>query len=417
MFVHQAGALTSLEEFHRACAEQNLNKIPSRFIQWSALFHRDIDYVIIFRYLSREILVTMFAVSSILLLITMSSRFARYLAEATTGKISVDILFSLIGFRLPGFLELIVPLGFFIAILLVYGRLYIESEMVVLSACGMSQRRLVGITMISAVIVAMLVAGFSLWLSPLGARQTELMLDEQRHRSEFDSLQEGRFQSLGRGQAMTYVESVSNNRRQLNHVFVAQVVGDMSQDSVAVIVAESGQQVVHPTYGQRYLVLHNGYRYEGLPGNNNYKVMRFSTYGAYLTPSDSSAAFTNKADTKTTGELLAAEDLESRVALQWRISMPILVLIVAILAVPLSRTNPRQGRYLKMLPAIFIYLLYLGALIGVRGLMDSGKWPLIPGLWLIHLVYLVLALLMVNWHNLQLWRQGRRVRAAEVSHA
>lgn len=372
--------------------------------------------MIIFRYLSREILLTMFAVSSILLLITMSSRFARYLAEATTGKISVDILFSLIGYRLPGFLELIVPLGFFIAILLVYGRLYIESEMVVLSACGMSQRRLVNITLVSALLVALLVAGFSLWLSPMGARQTELMLDEQRHRSEFDSLQEGRFQSLGRGQAMTYVESVSNNRKKLNHVFVAQV-GDMSQDSVAVIVAESGQQMVHPDYGQRYLVLQNGYRYEGLPGNNNYKIMEFSTYGAYLTPSDSSAAFTNKADTRTTRELFESDDLESQVALQWRLSMPILVLIVAILAVPLSRTNPRQGRYLKMLPAIIIYMLYLGGLIGIRGLMDSGRWPLMPGLWIVHLVYLVLALLMVNWHNISLWRQSRQNRAAEVSHA
>lgn len=364
--------------------------------------------MIIFRYLSREILLTMLAVSSILLLITMSSRFARYLAEATTGKISVEILFSLIGYRLPGFLELILPLGFFIAILLAYGRLYIESEMVVLSACGMSQQRLVNITLISAVLVALVVAAFSLWLSPLGARQTELLLEEQRHRSEFDSLQEGRFQSLGKGQAMTYVENVSNNRQKLNKVFVAQTVGDTASDSVAVIVAESGEQTVHPQYGQRYLVLHKGYRYEGLPGSSDYKITRFSTYGAYLTPSDSSAAITNKADAKTTAELMAADDLESRVALQWRISMPLLVMIVALLAVPLSRTNPRQGRYLKMLPAILIYLVYLGALIGMRGLMDSGKWPLLPGLWMVHLLALILALLLVNWHNLHLWRQRRR---------
>lgn len=375
--------------------------------------------MIILRYLSREILITMLAVSSILLLITMSSRFARYLAEATTGKISVEILFSLIGYRLPGFLELILPLGFFIAILLAYGRLYIESEMVVLSACGMSQQRLVNITLISAVVVALLVAAFSLWLSPLGAKRTELLLEEQRHRSEFDSLQEGRFQSLGKGQAMTYVESVSNNRKRLNNVFVAQTVGDTSNESVAVIVAESGEQMVHPQYGQRYLVLHNGYRYEGSPGSSDYKVTRFSTYGAYLTPSDSSAAITNKADAKTTFELLEADDLESRVALQWRVSMPLLVLIVALLAVPLSRTNPRQGRYLKMLPAILIYLIYLGALIGVRGLMDSGKWPLIPGLWLVHFIFLTLSLLLLNWHNLLLWRQSRRskINVAEANHA
>ena len=363
--------------------------------------------MIIFRYLTREILITMMAVSSVLLLITMSSRFARYLAEATTGKISVEILFSLIGYRLPGFLELILPLGFFIAILLAYGRLYIDSEMVVLSACGMSQRRLVNITLVSAVIVAVVVAAFSLWLSPLGAKKTEIMLDEQRHRSEFDSLQEGRFQPLGGGQAMTYVESVSENRKQLNNVFVAQIVSDTAHDSVAVIVAESGAQRVHPKYGQRYLELHNGYRYEGVPGSSDYKVMQFSTYGAYLTPADSSAAL-SESDAKTTLELLREDNLESRVTMQWRISMPVLVLVVGLLAVPLSRTNPRYGRYLKMLPAILIYLVYLGSLIGVRGLMDSGKWPLLPGLWAVHLLFLVIALSLVNWSNLQLWRKSRR---------
>ena len=364
--------------------------------------------MIIFRYLSREILLTMMAVSSVLLLITMSSRFAKYLAEATTGKISVEILFSLIGYRLPGFLELILPLGFFIAILLAYGRLYIESEMVVLSACGMSQQKLINITLVSALLVAVIVASFSFWLSPLGARQTEIMLEEQRHRSEFDSLQEGRFQSLGTGQAMAYVGSVSNNRKTLNYVFVAQNLGAGSGDGVAVIVAESGAQQLHPEYGQRYLVLKNGHRYEGVPGQSDYQVMQFSTYGAYLTPADSSAALTNEVDAKTTAELLASDDLESRVAMQWRISMPLLVLVVALLAVPLSRTNPRSGRYLKLLPSILIYLFYLGALIGLRGVMDAGKWPLFPGLWSAHLFFFLLALLLINWHNLHLWRQRKR---------
>jgi len=342
------------------------------------------------------------------LLITMSSRFAKYLAEATTGKISVEILFSLIGYRLPGFLELILPLGFFIAILLAYGRLYIESEMVVLSACGMSQQKLISITLVSALLVAVIVASFSFWLSPLGARQTEIMLEEQRHRSEFDSLQEGRFQSLGTGQAMAYVGNVSNNRKTLNHVFVAQNLGAGSGEGVAVIVAESGAQQLHPEYGQRYLVLKNGYRYEGVPGQSDYQVMQFGTYGAYLTPADSSAALTNEVDAKTTSELLAAGDLESKVAMQWRVSMPLLVLVVALLAVPLSRTNPRSGRYLKLLPSILLYLFYLGALIGLRGLMDAGKWPLFPGLWPAHIFFFGLALLLINWHNMYLWRQRKR---------
>jgi lipopolysaccharide export system permease protein len=237
--------------------------------------------VIILRYLSREILVTMLAVSSILLLIVMSGRFARYLAEATTGRISVDVLFTLIGYRMPEFLILILPLGLFIAILLAYGRIYIESEMVVLSACGMSQRQLVIYTLIPAVIISAVVAAFSLWLGPLGAQKTETLLLEQRQRSEFDALQEGRFQSLGKGQAITYIESLSNNRKRLNHVFVAQADNDPSRENLVVIIAESGEQILHPEYDQRYLILHQGKRYEGRPGSSNYAVMSFETYGQY----------------------------------------------------------------------------------------------------------------------------------------
>jgi lipopolysaccharide export system permease protein len=372
--------------------------------------------LIILRYLSREIVVTMLAVSSVLLLIVMSGRFARYLAEATTGRISVDILFTLIGYRMPEFLVLILPLGLFIAILLAYGRLYIESEMVVLSACGMSQRQLVSFTLVSALLVSMVVAALSLWLGPLGAQKTELLLVEQRQRSEFDSLQEGRFQSLGKGQAITYVESLSTNRKRLNHVFVAQASEDSASGNFVVIVAESGEQMLHPDYDQRYLMLQKGVRYAGRPGSNNYEVMRFETYGQYLPPADD-ALVSDKTDARTTLDLLTSDDRESRVTLQWRFALPLLVIIVALLAVPLSRTNPRQGRYLKLLPAIIIYLIYLGTLIAARGAMDAGKWPILPGLWLVHGIFFGLSLLLINWHRLQLWRQRRNDSAGGVAHA
>lgn len=373
--------------------------------------------MIILRYLSREIMVTMLAVSSVLLLIVMSGRFARYLAEATTGRISVDILFTLIGYRMPEFLMLILPLGMFIGILLAYGRLYIESEMVVLSACGMSQRQLVGLTLVSALLTSVVVAALSLWLGPLGAQKTEQLLLEQRQRSEFEALQEGTFQSLGKNQAMTYVESLSNNRRRLNNVFVAQNSANAESDNVAVIVAEAGEQMLHPDYDQRYLVLYNGVRYEGRPGSSNYQIMRFETYGQYLPPADTSVAYPSKSDSRSTQQLFLAEDHAASVTLQWRFSLPLLVVVVALLAVPLSRTNPRAGRYLKMLPAILIYLVYLGILIGVRGAMDSGKWPLLPGLWGIHFAFFVLAMVLINWHQLQLWRQKKAEPKQGVAHA
>ncbi|ACE83747.1 LPS export ABC transporter permease LptF [Cellvibrio japonicus] len=353
--------------------------------------------MIIFRYLSRDLLLTSLAVSAVLFTIFLTGKFSDYLDDAAQGKLAVDVLFTIIAYRMTGLLELILPLGFYLAILLAYGRMYMDSEMVVLSACGISPGQLVGMTLVPSALIAAIVALFSFWLSPLGAQLTEQTLAEQRNRSEFESMQPGRFQSLGQGKIMAYVESLSDDNRLLQHVFVAHQEGP---DSSAIVVAETGTQMYRPDYGQRYLVLNQGYRYQGKPGTNEFTITRFEDWGRYLPPTTSVAEIELKSDAKTTAQLFRAEDNESIATLQWRISMPIMVLIATLLAVPLSKTNPRQGRYLKMLPAILVYVFYLTFLINARSAITKGNLNPALGMWVVHLPFLVIALLMINWHRL-----------------
>lgn len=133
--------------------------------------------MIVFRYLSREVLVTLSAVSAVLLVIIMSGRFIKYLAQAAQGMLDPGVLFLIMGYRLPGFLQLILPLGLFLGILLAYGRLYLESEMTVLSATGMSQQRLLAMTMAPAALIALLVAWLSLSLAPQGVTQVAQIIN------------------------------------------------------------------------------------------------------------------------------------------------------------------------------------------------------------------------------------------------
>lgn len=368
-----------------------------------------ISPLIIFRYLSRDLLVTALAVSAVLLTIFLSGKFSDYLDDAAEGKLAVDVLFTIITYRMPNLLELILPLGFYLAVLLAYGRMYIESEMVVLSATGMSQWQLVRMTMVPAIIVAAIVALFSFWLSPLGAQLTQQVLTEQRNRSEFESLQQGRFQAIGQGRIMTYVQQVSEDNKRLENVFVAQ---RDSQYGSTIVVAQTGTQAYNPEYGQRYLVLNNGYRYEGLPGTNEFTITGFNEWGRYLPPTTSAAEIESKSDAKTTAELFAADDLESKATLQWRLSMPLMVIIATLLAVPLSKTNPRQGRYLKMLPAILIYIFYLAFLINARSAVSEGDLNYAVGLWVVHIPFLILGVLMLNWQALSL----SRAKAAGGAH-
>lgn len=367
----------------------------------SAISTDRISTLIIFRYLSRDLLVTALAVSAILLTIFLSGKFGDYLDDAAEGKLAVDVLFTIIAYRMPNLLELILPLGFYLAVLLAYGRMYIESEMVVLSATGMSQWQLVRMTMVPAILVAGIVALFSFWLSPLGAQLTQQVLAEQRNRSEFESLQERRFQAIGQGRIMTYVQEVSDDNKRLENVFVAQQDGQLTS---TIVVAQTGAQTYNTDYGQRYLVLNNGYRYEGQPGSNEFTITSFNEWGRYLPPTTSAAEIESEADAKTTEQLMAAEDLESKATLQWRLSMPLMVLIATLFAVPLSKTNPRQGRYLKMLPAILIYIFYLAFLINARSAVTEGDLPDTLGLWVVHIPFLLLGVVMLNWQSLALSR-------------
>ncbi|CAI8870807.1 LPS export ABC transporter permease LptF [Pseudomonas sp. Irchel 3H3] len=370
--------------------------------------------MIVFRYLSREVLVTLSAVSAVLLVIIMSGRFIKYLAQAAAGLLDPGSLFLIMGFRLPGFLQLILPLGLFLGILLAYGRLYLESEMTVLSATGMSQQRLFAYTLFPATLVALLVAWLSLGLAPQGANQFQLLLNKQDALTEFDTLEPGRFQSLRDGTRVTYTEKLSDDRVNLAGVFISQKneASGNKDRGISVLVAEKGRQEIKPD-GNRYLILDNGYRYDGNPGQANYRIIKYDTYGVLLPKPDVSDEVTDR-DAISTANLLGSDDVRSHAELQWRLSLPLLVFIVTLMAVPLSRVNPRQGRFLKLLPAILLYMAYLTILIAARGALEKGKLPPALGLWWVHGIFLVIGLGLLYWEPLRLKMASRRY-ALEVT--
>ncbi|QAY88144.1 lipopolysaccharide export system permease protein [Pseudomonas arsenicoxydans] len=370
--------------------------------------------MIVFRYLSREVLLTLSAVSAVLLVIIMSGRFIKYLAQAASGLLDPGSLFLIMGFRLPGFLQLILPLGLFLGILLAYGRLYLESEMTVLSATGMSQQRLFVMTLFPATLVALIVAWLSLSLAPQGANQFQLLLNKQDALTEFDTLEPGRFQALRDGTRVTYTEQLSDDRINLGGVFISQknVSSDEKDRGITVLVAEKGRQEIRPD-GNRYLILDNGYRYDGNPGQADYRAIKYDEYGVLLPKPDVSDEVTDR-DAMTTSSLIGSDDLRLRAELQWRLSLPLLVFIVSLMAVPLSRVNPRQGRFLKLLPAILLYMAYLTILIAARGALDKGKIPPALGLWWVHALFLVIGLGLLYWEPLRLKMASRR-SALEVA--
>lgn len=363
--------------------------------------------MIIQRYLSRQVLGTTTAVALVLTVILMSGRIIKYFGMAADGRMDVSLLTAVLVYRLPGFLELIVPLGMFIAIMLVFGRLYMDNEMTVLSASGVSRAQIAAHLAWPVMLITALVAFTSAHVTPSGNAESERLFAQQAERNTFDLVKPGRFQHIG--DRMLYAERLSEDRRQLLgvHLFEQRPDGNGTPREI-MVQAQSGRRIVDA--GEAYLVLENGVRHDLVAGDPVRREIRFDHYRVLL-PQPVALEKPVKIRSYSTPEIWAQryDNPEARGEWIWRLSMPALVPVVALLALALSRVNPRQGRYLKLFPAILLYLSYVVAIAAVRNYVEKGK--LYENvIWLVHAGYLMLALGLFNAEGLRLGWQRMRNR-------
>lgn len=367
--------------------------------------------MIIRRYISLQVLGATAAVTLVLTVILMSGRVIKYFGQAADGRLDVSLLSAVLLYRLPGFLDLIIPLGFYVAILLTLGRLYLDNEMAVLSASGVSRAQLVGYLMLPILVVMGTVSGTSLWLSPAGGAASDQLFAEQAKRHSFDMVRPGRFQFLG--DRLLYVASLSVDKQQLQDVrlFEQKKREEGKPAQLILVQARAAHAETNEATGERFLVLENGRRHELGVGEAAARELRFEQY-RFLLPTTTALAPLSRMSSYSTPDLYQ-ESRQSREALAewlWRISLPLFVPTAALLAFALSRVNPRQGRYLKLLPAILLYMGYVVSIGASRNLIEKGK----AGealIWSVHLAWFVLALLLVSaeyWQRQwQKWRQTR----------
>jgi len=338
-------------------------------------------------------------------LVFMSGRFLKYLGNAAEGEISAGVLFSVMAYRFPGFLELILPLGLFIGILLAYGRMYLESEMTVLLACGVSEGDILRQTLIGSLPVMLVVASMSLYVSPWGMKQVEEIFNEQRKATEFELLAPGRFQDFTSGGRVTYTEGLSDDKRELQGVFIAEF--GKNGGGLTIITAETGTQLVDAQTGSRFLILKDGGRYAGNAGQLDYNTTEFEAYGLKIVSGKSGTKELEEG--LSTGQLMKSDDPQQRALLHWRFSLPFIVPVVTLLAVRLSRVNPRQGRFFHLLPAMLVYITYLGLLIVARDALADGRVPEWIGMFWVHGLFLALGL----WLQFgPAWLRKRRLQRA-----
>jgi lipopolysaccharide export system permease protein len=340
------------------------------------------------RYVLREVALNWFGVTGVLLVILVTNQLAQVLERAAEHQFPREVVFALIGLSSLQNLTVLIPVGLLLAIMLAFGRLYHESEMAAVHACGVGVGRLYVPVLGFTVVLAAFLAWLSLTLAPDAARRVQDLRTVAMREGQFN-LEPGRFRTFGSSGAVFYAAAVDSDGT-LHDVFVKRSRGERLE----VAVAERARHVVSEDGQLHTLVLEDGSRYEGIPGRPEFRITEFKEHGIPVRLPELRVRAAS-IELLPTAQLLGSPLPERQAELQWRLSMPLMALVLTVLAVPLSRLRPRQGRYARIGFAILIYFLYSNLLSAAKVWMARGLLPPLVGLWWVHALLVVVAFLVL----------------------
>lgn len=322
-------------------------------------------FLIITRYLVKQVVSTTAVVVALLTLIMMGSSLIRYFGVAAQGRIDAGVLLTIMAYRFPEFLTLLLPVGFFIGLMLVFGRLYVDHEMAVLNSSGVSRGQLGGLLFPLTLAVFLFQAFLMMWLAPAGVAKYEQVMTTQAMRSGFDLVRPREF--ISSGPYTIYAGDLSEDRQHLKDIFFYQKAKSADKPDT-IIVAKEARRVSSMDDTVSTIDLYQGRRYSMIPGQPKYLQAEFENYRLQV------EIKTDQKQKEQSLEAMSMWDLWQKYPgnpviiseLGWRFFAPFVVLIALILALPLSEVSPRQGRYYRLFPAIMLFASLVVALMAVK---------------------------------------------------
>ena len=373
----------------------------------------DLRLRIVDRYLLRELASNFLAATFILLLIVVGTAVADLLAKIARGRIPADLLFTLIALRSVDALTVLMPLAVFLGVLLAYGRLWRDSEMAVLQSSGLdlggSSRPLI----LLIVPTMFLLGTISFWLAPAAVRLSQTLLEEANRSLIIAGLEPGRFIELPGKDGEIYVGEMSSDGTTFKRMFVENERiengegKDKGKTRIDVITATHGF-LYHDADGVgRYLALEDGFRVEGKLGDDDYRLMRFARNDIKLPDNEQDDNDTAVKRAAPTGVLWrGADDPIMRAELHWRLAAPLSALVLTLLALPLSKSSPREPRYARLLVAVLAWWVFNTGLGLGRSWISQGKLAPALGFWWVYIPTIALAGWLI-WKSQRLPRTKR----------
>ncbi|HKE49553.1 MAG TPA: LPS export ABC transporter permease LptF, partial [Rhodanobacteraceae bacterium] len=363
------------------------NPAPTRWFS-------DFRLRIVDRYLLRELVSNFAGASLILLLIVVGTAVADLLAKIARGRIPADLLFTLIALRSIDALTVLMPLAAFLGVLLAYGRLWRDSEMAVLQSSGLDAGGLARPLILMVVPTMILLGTISFWIAPAAVRLSQTLLEEANRSLIIAGLEPGRFIELPGKDGEIYVGEMSSDGTTFKRMFVEneRVEKDTGKTRIDVITATHGY-LYHDADGVgRYLALLDGFRVEGTLGQDDYRLMRFARNDIKLPDNENDDNDTAAKRSAPTRVLFRnADDPVMRAEIHWRLAAPLSALVLTLLALPLSKSSPREPRYARLLVAVLAWWVFNAGLGLGRSWISQGKLAPGFGFWWVYLPTIAMA--------------------------
>jgi lipopolysaccharide export system permease protein len=351
--------------------------------------------LIINRAFYREATLNTLAIGLVLLVVMVLMSMTLLLGRAVRGEQSGTAVYFLLGFQTLGRVDILLPLAFYLGVLLTLSRWYRDNEMTVLAACGVGLMHFLRpVLMLGLVFGAVVLAG-AFYFTPLANRQIEHIKIESVHRAEPGEISPGVFTDMPGVARAIYAEKIEDDGN-LRGIFVS----SLEQGKQGLLVARSGHPYTDPKTGDKFIAMHEGTLYEGEPGAADYHILSFSIYRLRIEPKKAGEAPVSMAGLPTLTLLKQVADSDSNAEFHWRLGKTIALFVLALYALVLAYTNVRRGKLSNLFVAIVIYFVYSNLLGIGETMLQNGQVPAAMGLWWVHGGMMLVALFLL-WQRAQ----------------
>jgi lipopolysaccharide export system permease protein len=349
------------------------------------------------RALRQELNFTTGVVFMVLVTLVLTNSMIRVLGNAASGTANPKDALVLIGLGMINYLPILLTASVFVAILMVLTRWYKDSEMVIWQSAGISLLKILRPILNFTAPIAVAIAVLSIFASPWASEQSATIKQRFQQRDDISMLAPGQFRESSGNNRVFFIESMNPETDVITNVFVT----DFGKERQLVAVAKQGF-IQNTPDGEKQLILETGRRYEGTPGNTDFRITEFDKYTVKLEDKVIDPIINGP---RTLPAWVLIQDLNKAHLgeILWRIGLPLMAFVFAIIAIPLSYMDPRRGRYTALIMAVLLYFTYSNLLKLMQAWVSTGKLSFSIGWWLLHVVIALIGLTLI------VYRQNRSI--------